>query len=128
VAAARQGLDADGERMPGSAGTLTGLVQAALQAAEGLPTEQVMVYFDLVMASVSEALRRELEELMQPGQYEYQSEFARRYFGEGREKGREEGRLDAQQALARRLLARGMSVAEVAALTDLPEDQVHTLH
>jgi predicted transposase/invertase (TIGR01784 family) len=87
-----------------------------------------MVCFDRVMASVSEALRRELEELMQPGQYEYQSEFARRYFGEGREKGREEGRLDAQQALARRLLARGMSVAEVAALTDLPEDQVHTLH
>ena len=108
------------------------LVHEALHAAEGLPTAQVMVYFDLIMASVSEALRRELEELMQPGQYEYQSEFARRYFGEGREKGleegREEGRLDAQQSLARRLLARGMSVAEVSALTDLPEDQVRTLH
>jgi predicted transposase/invertase (TIGR01784 family) len=95
-----------------------------------------MVCFDRVMASVSEALRRELEELMQPGQYEFQSEFARRYFGEGRDKGIEEGieegiekgRLDALQTLARRLLARGMSVAELAALTELPEDQVRTLH
>jgi hypothetical protein len=112
------------------------LVQEALEAADGLPTSLVMVYFDLIMASVSEALRRELEELMQPGQYEYQSEFARRYFGEGRDKGIEEGiekgiekgRLDAQQTLARRLLARGMAVAEVALLTDLPEDQVRTLH
>jgi hypothetical protein len=101
-----------------------GMVQAALRAAEGVPVDRVMVYFDLVMASVGEAIRRELEELMQPGKYEYQSEFARRYFGEGREKGKEEERL----TLARRLLARGMSVAEVAELTELPEDQVRTLH
>jgi hypothetical protein len=112
------------------------LVQAALRAAETLPLAQVVVYWDQIMASVSEALRRELEELMQPGQYEFQTEFAKRYFGAGRDKGLEEGiekgiekgRLDAQQTLARRLLARGMSVAEVSALTDLPEDQVRTLH
>jgi len=56
----------------------------ATRAAETLPLSHVVVLWDQIMASVSEALRRELEELMPPGQYEFQTEFAKRYFGAGR--------------------------------------------
>ena len=34
---------------------------------------------------------------MEPGKYEYQSEFARHYFGEGRNAGRLEGRQEGRQ-------------------------------
>ena len=33
---------------------------------------------------------------MQSGKYEYQSDFARRFFGEGREAGRQEGRVEGE--------------------------------
>ena len=46
--------------------------------------------------------------------HEYQSDFARKYFAEGREEGREEGQLDALRAAAARLL--------VAKLGSMPPD------
>jgi hypothetical protein len=103
---------------------------AALTAVQELPGPEAVVYWDLLLSSLGEATRRAVEELMERGQYEYQSDFARRYFGEGREKGREEGREEGREGLrtvARRLLAEGMSVARVAALTDLGEDEVRQL-
>jgi predicted transposase/invertase (TIGR01784 family) len=83
-----------------------------------------VVYFDLLLASLGEATRLAVEELMDQGRYEFQSDYARRYIGIGREEGRDEGRDEARRTLALRLLAEGMPVARVAALTDLTEDEV----
>jgi Domain of unknown function (DUF4351) len=55
----------------------------------GLDAERSMLYFDLVMHSLPEAARRALE-AMDASKYEYQSEFARRYFGQGVAQGRAE--------------------------------------
>src|SRR5690606_5422814 len=45
------------------------------------------LYFDLVLASLSEVARRELQ-TMDPAKYEYQSDFARRHVAQGRAEGR----------------------------------------
>jgi hypothetical protein len=47
------------------------------------------LYFDLITNSLSEAARRALQ-TMNRFNYEYQSEFARRYMAEGRAEGRAE--------------------------------------
>ena len=60
------------------------------------------MYFDLVLASLSEAARQELQN-MDPAKYEYQSEFARRYVAQGRAEGKSEGRAD---LIARQLALR----------------------
>ncbi|HYO72764.1 MAG TPA: hypothetical protein VEU33_42480 [Archangium sp.] len=50
---------------------------------------------------------------MRSGTYEYQSEFARRYFTQGREEGRQEGRQEGEMiALLEVLEARGLQVDE----------------
>jgi len=55
----------------------------------------------LVLASLSEAARQELK-TMDAAKYEYQSDFAKRYFAQGRLEGRLEGRAE----MLLRLLAR----------------------
>ena len=59
-------------------------------ASQGLDADRSTLYFDLVLASLSEAARRELQ-AMDPAKYEYQSEFAKRYFAQGIEQGIERG-------------------------------------
>ena len=73
------------------------IAQTVLAAVGGLDTERVRLYVDLAMSSLSEAARHALEELMQRGTYEYQSEFARKYVAQGREEGRQEGREEGLQ-------------------------------
>jgi hypothetical protein len=55
----------------------------AQMASLGLDEDRSRLYFDLVLASLSEAARQELK-TMDPAKYEYQSEFARRYVAQGR--------------------------------------------
>ncbi len=78
-----------GNRTDGAAATL-----AAMAALSALPDHHANVCYDLIRASLNDAARRDLEDQMQPGTYEYQSDFARRYFGEGRQEGRQEGLID----------------------------------
>jgi len=61
------------------------------------------LYCDLVLAALPEAARRYLEGLMAAGTYEYQSDFARRYFS----RGKTEGKVTAVLAV---LDARGIDV------------------
>lgn len=49
-----------------------------------------MLNFDMILSHLSEAARASLQ-TMDPSKYEYQSDFAKRYFSEGRAKGRAEG-------------------------------------
>jgi hypothetical protein len=81
------------------------IAEAALAAARGLDDERSKLYADLVLASVDEAARAILEALMASGNYEYQSDFARRYVAQGRAEGR-------AHALLAVLAARGISVPE----------------
>jgi len=66
------------------------LAEVAVEAITALPADQAKLYYDVVLMALPAALRQVLEARME--NYEYRSEFARRYYGQGLEKGREEGR------------------------------------
>ena len=66
---------------------------AALGASVGLDAERSTLYFDLTMASLGEAAREALQS-MDPAKYEYQSEFARRYFSQGKAEGEVMGKAE----------------------------------
>jgi hypothetical protein len=63
------------------------IANAAVAAARDLDDDRKRLYFDLVRAALSEAVKRSLED-MKPANYEYQSDFARKYFAEGKAEGR----------------------------------------
>jgi hypothetical protein len=68
-------------------------------ASVGLDEDRSSLYLDLILASLSEAARRELQ-AMDPAKYEYQSDFAKRFVAQGRVEGEASGRA----ALVIRLL------------------------
>jgi hypothetical protein len=65
-----------------------------------LDEDRSSLYLDLMLASLSDAARRELQ-AMDPAKYEYQSDFAKRFVAQGRVEGEASGRA----ALIIRLLA-----------------------
>ncbi len=91
---------------------------AAQAVTEGLDEERSRLYLDLILASLSEAARRELQS-MDPAKYEYQSEFARRYVAQGRAEGRAE--------LVIRLLSRRFGPLPESVQTDLSARSVEDL-
>jgi len=62
---------------------------AAQSATALLDTRRSEMYFDLVLCCLSEAARRALQ-AMDATKYQFQSDFARHYFGRGKEEGRAE--------------------------------------
>ncbi|MFB8275720.1 hypothetical protein [Nocardia colli] len=58
------------------------VLSALLAALEKTDDERSKMYYDIVLATMSESAKRHLEELMTTG-YEYQSDFARKYVAEG---------------------------------------------
>jgi hypothetical protein len=68
------------------------IAEAAQLASLGLDADRSTLYVDLVLDTLSEAARRELR-TMRKFKYEYQSDFARNYFGQGRAEGQLEGRV-----------------------------------
>jgi hypothetical protein len=83
---------------------------AAQIASLGVDEDRSRLYLDLVLASLSEAARRELG-TMDPAKYEYQSEFAKRYVAQGKAEGKLEGRAD---LVTRQLTLRFGSLPSVA--------------
>jgi hypothetical protein len=79
------------------------IAAAAQFASAGLDAERSRLYFDLIQNSLSEAARRALR-TMNPAKYEYQSDFARKYYGQGKAEGRAEGSHDALVAVVIKLL------------------------
>ena len=76
------------------------IAETAIDAISQLPADQARLYLDVIMMALPAALRQILEARMQ--HYEYQSDFARKYYGqgvaEGREQGRQAGREEGRQA------------------------------
>jgi len=66
---------------------------AAQFASLGLDVDRSKMYFDFIMASLSEAARGKFEN-MQPANYVYQSDFAKRYVAQGEALGEAKGRAD----------------------------------
>jgi hypothetical protein len=83
------------------------IAKAAIAAVRDLDEERSTLYTDVVLASLHAAARKLLEDLMTNGTYQYQSDFAKRYFGQGKAEGRAEGRALAILAL---LAARSVDV------------------
>ena len=69
------------------------MAAAALAASARLDADRVPLYGDLVYKSIPEVVRRALQ-AMNPANYEFQSEFARRYFSLGEAKGQERGKVE----------------------------------
>ena len=109
------------------------IAETALEAIAPLPTDQSKLYFDLILASVPEAIRQLLEARFMQG-YQYQSEFARKYYNQGhvegleagRAEGREEGRCEGlRNAVV--MLARGRFAVtddDTAALAAVHDEQI----
>jgi hypothetical protein len=70
----------------------TRIALTALDATAHLDEERALLYFDLIWASSSEPARRELIK-MKPAGYEFQSDFLRNAFAQGKDEGRAEGRV-----------------------------------
>lgn len=84
------------------------LAMAALVAAGRLDPERGLLYTDLVLRALGDAAQKVMEALMSDTRYEYQSEFARKYFGQGLAEGRGEGREALVRSLLRILDHRGL--------------------
>ena len=107
------------------------IAEVAIDAISQLPADQSRLYLDVIMMALPAAIRQILEARMQG--YEYQSDFARKYYGQGLEKGRQEGRQEGREeglraavvALARTKLE-ALSDADIAAIEAISDQRVLT--
>lgn len=105
------------------------LASAAVRALLEIDDDRAGVYIDLILSAVSTLARRHLEAIMTQ-KYEYQSDFAKKYYGQGRAEGRAEGAAEgaaaARKGLHNILKLRGFTLTneqrariEAARLADL---------
>jgi hypothetical protein len=67
-----------------------GDASAAILASAGIDAERSRLYLDVILISLAKSAPEALEAAMNTLGYEYQSDFARRYFGQGKAEGRVE--------------------------------------
>jgi hypothetical protein len=85
------------------------IAAAVLPVVRALDDERARFYGDLVLSCLNDAARRALEAMMKG--YEYQSDFAKKYYGQGRDDGRAE---EAARAVLTVLRVRGIAVPDAA--------------
>jgi hypothetical protein len=66
--------------------------------ATDIDAERSRLYLDLLLLSITRSTRQALEDTMNSLGFEYQSDFARRYFGEGKAEGKAEGLVEGRMA------------------------------
>jgi hypothetical protein len=106
------------------------IASAAILASAGASAECSRLYLDLILIALSESAPQVLEVTMNSLGFEYQSDFARRYFGEGKAEGRAEGKAEGRVAvLLKQLTCRfgPLSEAEQACVSTAQESQLDVL-
>jgi hypothetical protein len=95
------------------------IAQNAIDAIAQLPRDQANLYSDAIMSALPVAARRILEDRMLPN-YQYKSDFARKYYGQGKDEGLQEGLRAAVVAVAQAKLkaVSDDDLARLAAVTD----------
>jgi hypothetical protein len=96
------------------------IAEVAIEAISQLPEDLLRLYTDVILKALPAELRRILEARMIKG-YQYQSDFARKYYGQGRE----EGLRAAVVALARTKIE-SLSDADVAAIEAVSDQHILT--
>jgi hypothetical protein len=82
------------------------IASAALWASAGIDAERSRLYIDLILRSLPKNVSGELEVTMGGSLgFEYQSDFARHYYGQGKAEGKAEGAAEARVEIVLRLLA-----------------------
>ena len=84
-------------------------LDTVMEALNAVSSDRRAFYYDYVLAGRSEEARKYLEDLMSVDTWEWQSDFARKYVGIGREEGREE---EAAGNVILVLTARGFEVPD----------------
>jgi hypothetical protein len=82
-----------------------------LAVTELLSDDRQLLYHDLISTALREAARIALEKLMASGNFDFQSDFARKYLTRGREEGEVAGQAKALLAV---LESRGMRISKKA--------------
>ena len=89
-----------------------GIARAVLAAVGRLDDERAALYIDVVIASLHAAARNILEELMANGNYQYQSDFAKRHVAQGHVEGKAQGKAEGKaEAILTVLAARGIDLS-----------------
>lgn len=99
----------------GADGQREEVLSALLDGLAAVDSDHAVLYLDIVLAALPQAAKRRLEALVSIAGYEYQSDYARTYFGQGKAEGRAEGRMEAKaMAVLTVLCARGLDVPDEA--------------
>jgi hypothetical protein len=94
------------------------IAAAALTAAHDLDSDAAALYADAILARLGDLTRTALEQLMQTGRYEYQSDFAREYYAKGRAEGEAKGRAEGEAKGEAKAI---LQILELQGLT-IPDD------
>lgn len=89
--------------------------EQAMAVIRDLSHDQSRLYLDVILAALDDDDRRTLEDLMLQG-YQYQSEFAKRYYGQGKEEGKAEGLAEGKSAGLAEGKSAGLAGLQLAAL------------
>ena len=96
------------------------IAEVAVEAISQLPEDRRRLYLDVILHAVPAAIRQTLETQMIKG-YEYQSDFARKYYGQGLEKG-----LQAAVVALARTKLKELSDDDIAAIEAVSDQLVLT--
>lgn len=114
-------LSAIAHGQDGDSGTAARIARVAYDATASLDPDRSQLYVDLVLASLSEAAKRELQ-AMNPATYELQSDFAKQCVAKGKAEGKAEGRAElVARQLARRFGALPVEAAKRVATASIDE-------
>jgi len=70
------------------------IASTAIRASFDIDAERSRLYFDAILTSLLKNVPEAVKAIMNSLGYEYQSDFARRYYGQGKAEGRTEGRTE----------------------------------
>jgi len=98
------------------------IAEVAIEAISQLPEDRRRLYLDVILMALPAAIRQILEARMQG--YEYQSDFARKYYGQGISEGLERGRKKGKREGKKEGLRAAVMTLARTKLGELPDDDI----